>query len=317
MGCKLSLRPCAGLITGNFYRCSRPHWCETTWRSWPRNAMTLRHTWSSRTWRSCPVFFASTVMLHALSGRRRLGDVQFYLDQLARQQTEYILHVVSVDIVVDKEKGNAMDPKTWDLWIAAIRRHVIAFFGGASLRDLVMCPRCCCAWHGSPSTTSDPHSGTSLGPPLREDQGSCPQVTRCWDLPWWCWWRSGLLTALRSWSIRQSHFGHFGTLTRHRYESFRLFWQSYSSTPKCTEDPIFARLVGRLRPKANESHGRQSSSTHVGFAIGKNADGSWRTTRLKEYPSVPNPPAAQLSQYVAMDVKEYGCTLGADVAGAL
>lgn len=81
------------------------------------------------------------------------------------------------------------------------------------------------------------------------------------------------------------------------------------STPKCPEDPIFARLVGRLRPKANESHGRQSSSTHVGFAIGKNADGSWRTTRLKEYPSVPNP-AAQLSQYVAMDVKEYGCTFG-------
>ena len=76
---------------------------------------------SSRTWRSCPVLFASTVMLHALSGRR-LGDVQFYLDQLARQQTEYILHVVSVDIVVDKEKGNAMDPKTWDFWIAAIRQ---------------------------------------------------------------------------------------------------------------------------------------------------------------------------------------------------
>ena len=99
-------------------------------------------------------------------------------------------------------------------------------FGGASLRDLVMCPRCCCAWHGSPSTTSDPHSGTSLGPPLCEDQGSCPRVTRCLDLPWWCLWRSGLLTALRSWSIRQSHFGHFGTLTRHRYGSFRLFWQS-------------------------------------------------------------------------------------------
>lgn len=68
------------------------------------------------------VFHKHRVMLHALSGRRRLGDVQFYLDQLARQQAEYILHLVSVDIVVDKENGNAIDPKTWDFWITAIRQ---------------------------------------------------------------------------------------------------------------------------------------------------------------------------------------------------
>ena len=33
-------------------------------------------------------------------------------------------------------------------------------------------------------------------------------------------------------------------------------------------------------------------------------------------PSVPEPTGAQLAQYVAMDVKEYGCKLGADFAGA-
>lgn len=72
-------------------------------------------------------------------------------------------------------------------------------------------------------------------------------------------------------------------------------------------------------------------------AIGKNPDGSWRTTKLKEYPSafcrgmaisiarelartkvdpsVPDPSDAMLSQYIAMDIETYGNEIGADFAG--
>ena len=72
-------------------------------------------------------------------------------------------------------------------------------------------------------------------------------------------------------------------------------------------------------------------------AIGKNSDGSWKTTTLKEYPpalcrsmaislaralsqtkvdpSAPEPSEALLQQFTAMDVKMYGSVIGADFAG--
>lgn len=36
-------------------------------------------------------------------GRRRRRDVQFFMDILAAKQDQYILHVVSMDVVVSKE----------------------------------------------------------------------------------------------------------------------------------------------------------------------------------------------------------------------
>lgn len=65
------------------------------------------------------------------SGRRRRGDLQFFMDILAAKQDQYILHVVSMDVVVSKEWKDATNPKTCEFWLNAIRqRHVIAFLGG-------------------------------------------------------------------------------------------------------------------------------------------------------------------------------------------
>ena len=71
------------------------------------------------------------LILHAYSGRRRLGDVQFYLDQMAAHQTDYALHLISMDIVNDQKLGDAMNPDTCQFWRNAIRqRYVLGFIGG-------------------------------------------------------------------------------------------------------------------------------------------------------------------------------------------
>lgn len=58
------------------------------------------------------------VFLHAFSGRRRAGDLQHYLEAaFARQADGTILHVVSMDVVIDKEWGNARRQSTRDFWL--------------------------------------------------------------------------------------------------------------------------------------------------------------------------------------------------------
>ena len=65
------------------------------------------------------------------AGRRRIGDLQYFIDNLATQRTGYVVHVVSLDIVVDTTWGDATNPATRNFWIDAIRRgFVLAFVGG-------------------------------------------------------------------------------------------------------------------------------------------------------------------------------------------
>lgn len=72
------------------------------------------------------------IVLHAFSGRRRLGDFQYYLDALLAKQSEgiYVL-TVSLDIIVDKEKGNIADKEVRAFWFHSIERGwTIAFLAG-------------------------------------------------------------------------------------------------------------------------------------------------------------------------------------------
>ena len=79
-----------------------------------------------------PLFGRHRVVLHAYSGRRRPGDVQFYLEQFHNQLDEpYILHIVSMDIVIDEEYGDARNPTTRRYWLEAIKSHfVVAMLAG-------------------------------------------------------------------------------------------------------------------------------------------------------------------------------------------
>lgn len=72
------------------------------------------------------------VLLHAYSGRRRPGDLQYYIDKImAAKQVTFVLHVVSMDIVIDKVYGDARNAATRQYWLTAIKdRKVVAFIAG-------------------------------------------------------------------------------------------------------------------------------------------------------------------------------------------
>ena len=71
------------------------------------------------------------VLLHVYSGRRR-PDLQFYLDRfMAETEVDYVLHIVSMDIIIDQQYGDARKSTTLHYWLAAIRdRKVIAIIAG-------------------------------------------------------------------------------------------------------------------------------------------------------------------------------------------
>lgn len=85
------------------------------------------------------------IVLHLYSGRRRYGDLQFYLDQVTLPAGT-VIHTVSIDIVVDKELGDVTKPATRAYWLHSIRsRWTLGLFTGppcetwsvARARDLI------------------------------------------------------------------------------------------------------------------------------------------------------------------------------------
>eukprot|EP00435_Cladocopium_sp_Y103_P048910 s1337_g14.t1 len=72
------------------------------------------------------------VVLHAFAGRRRKGDFQYYLDQLQAAHPEGVcIHTASVDIIYDHALGDVSNPQTQAFWYDAIdRQYVIGFLGG-------------------------------------------------------------------------------------------------------------------------------------------------------------------------------------------
>eukprot|EP00435_Cladocopium_sp_Y103_P024816 s1891_g6.t1 len=100
------------------------------------------------------------VLLHAYSGRRRRGDLQFYMENYVKGLEDYTLHVVSVDVVINSEWGDARKPETVNFWLAAIRDgFIIAFVAGPP----------CESWsqaRGTPMKDTDTRSmqGFSCGP---------------------------------------------------------------------------------------------------------------------------------------------------------
>lgn len=70
------------------------------------------------------------VLLHLFSGRRRQGDVQYFLDCM-EPPTGYILHVVSLDIVVDAHWGNATEESVREYWLSMAQAgFIVGFLAG-------------------------------------------------------------------------------------------------------------------------------------------------------------------------------------------
>ena len=79
---------------------------------------------------SIPRSFAKErVFLHFLSGRRRPGDLQYFLEKFNKEGM--ILHVVSLDIVINEKLGDLSRPETRNFWLGAMADGwVIAILAG-------------------------------------------------------------------------------------------------------------------------------------------------------------------------------------------
>ena len=71
------------------------------------------------------------IILHAFAGRRRVGDYQWYVDKMCEKSDGFLLHVVSLDIIIDKKFGDLSDPQVQAFWISGIQQGwVHGFLGG-------------------------------------------------------------------------------------------------------------------------------------------------------------------------------------------
>ena len=72
------------------------------------------------------LFFQERVFLHAFSGRRRAGDLQHYLESAFGRFSEgKLLHVVSMDVVIDPLWGDARNEEIRKFWLDGARRGFV------------------------------------------------------------------------------------------------------------------------------------------------------------------------------------------------
>ena len=71
------------------------------------------------------------IILHAYAGRRRRGDIEWYVDAMAARYPRHVIHVASVDIVIAATFGDISREQTISYWIGHfLQGHVIGFLAG-------------------------------------------------------------------------------------------------------------------------------------------------------------------------------------------
>eukprot|EP00435_Cladocopium_sp_Y103_P029363 s104_g7.t1 len=71
------------------------------------------------------------VILHAYAGRRRRGDIEWYIDEISIKYPGVVLQVVSIDIIIDEVYGDITRASTRRFWLRHILQgHVVGFLAG-------------------------------------------------------------------------------------------------------------------------------------------------------------------------------------------
>eukprot|EP00438_Fugacium_kawagutii_P021317 Skav200338 [mRNA] locus=scaffold26:74302:77901:+ [translate_table: standard] len=65
------------------------------------------------------------VFLHVYSGRRRKGDLQWYLEKEMEKISHFDLVIVSLDVMVDAQWGDISQKDTQEFWLAGIRSGLV------------------------------------------------------------------------------------------------------------------------------------------------------------------------------------------------
>lgn len=288
------------------------------------------------------------IVLHAFSGRRRLGDLQFYLDQFTHAQDSFVLHIVSMDVINDPINGDATNPQTCQFWIHAIRdRRVIAFVAGPP----------CESWSRA--------RGIAMA-----DQRHGPRIVRTrqhlWGLPCvrmrelWQLYFGNQLLCFALWAVFEMALVNGYAILEHPAdpsddEEAAAIWRlpivdMILSLPNAECIRLAQGLLGAASPKPTNLlvvnlpdlmctlHScRVRKELPAATSIGKDQWGRWRTTALKEYPpafcrgmaislakafdrtevdfTVAEPDEDFLARISSMIVKELGTALGPDSMG--
>ena len=93
-------------------------------------------------------------IIHAFSGRRRAGDFQYFVELAQERHSDTLIHTISVDIVVDPLWGDVSKPEVREFWIRAVKeRHVVGAMAGPP----------CETWSKARGRAPDPAEGGRPG----------------------------------------------------------------------------------------------------------------------------------------------------------
>ena len=242
-------------------------------------------------------FGAHRLVLHAFSGRRRPGDFQEFLDAIVGDCAGIVVHVVSVDVILDRNWGDVTRPDCQRFWFEGVkRRFVIGYLAG---------PPC--------ETWSKARAAAVQS--AHEDRHG-PRILRTMEEIWG-------MSSLAVREIRQVLVGNQLLLFSFHMmlllyviggcgalehpappseEHFASIWRTPLAILLC-QLPGFVRheisqgLLGVKSPKPTSiltlnlpdfvEHvwkGRVTSHLPQAASIGRDALGQWKTTALKEYP---------------------------------
>ena len=250
-----------------------------------------------------PQFGKHRYVLHAYSGRRRVGDLQYFLECAITETHNYVLHVISLDIIVDRRWGDVSKASTREFWLRAIRsKWVIAFLGGPP----------CESWSRAreidiKETESGEHGDACRGPRVLRDLSAlwgfdCVSIRELQQLLTGNCLLGFSLAAM----IELAATVGFGLL-EHPAEPDDLpkaaaIWRLpllklMLRLPGMTKCRIAQGMLGAPTPKPTDLMALNLDDIMIQFhrhrirkdlprarAIGKNNQGHWRTSVLKEYP---------------------------------
>eukprot|EP00435_Cladocopium_sp_Y103_P016898 s1730_g4.t1 len=239
-------------------------------------------------------------VLHAFSGRRRRDDLQFYLEEMAATRSGYVLHTISLDVIINKDWGDARNQRTCAFWLSAIRdKYIIALVSGPP----------CESWsqaRGVQLTHEDEASSEARRGPriirtLSELWGmSCVSLLELLQLS-----IGNDLLFFTILAVIELALANGVAILEHPAEPSRedaaSIWRTpilraVCALPHVTRIQFAQGLMGSATPKPTAllvvnipdimsflHRGRVRTELPISTAIGKTKQGVWRTTALKEY----------------------------------
>jgi hypothetical protein len=105
--------------------------CLEDWEEWfAEHAVNPQSAWEN--FGAIPrVFGKQKIVLHAYAGRRRRGDIEWYMSEIAKLHPDHLIMTASVDIIIDSVYGDISRADTRDYWLFHISNgHVVGFIAG-------------------------------------------------------------------------------------------------------------------------------------------------------------------------------------------